>query len=248
MKQILAIPAAGKGSRLNADIPKIFTPIWEGKTVFDFIVESLSPAIDQVILLLSPEGKIYFEKHFADKAPRNIEVLIQASATGMFDAVDQLVSHVLSIPDDVHLLLQWGDQPFCDTSLYHAMFADLQSNDASVPLVWVANPYVQYQFSTTAVHVFEHREGDVVDSHGFKDMGIFGLRKSLLQASWGHYAQQASKGKVTGEKNFVKYIGTLHPKFQVFWRLDQPFYKSLGINTPAELAEATLYVKQRQAI
>jgi hypothetical protein len=79
-------------------------------------------------------------------------------------------------------------------------------------------------------------------------MGIFGLRKSLLELSWGDYAQHTRAGKVTGEKNFVKYIGTLHPRFQVFWRLDQPFYKSLGINTPAELAEATLYVKQRQAI
>jgi CTP:molybdopterin cytidylyltransferase MocA len=248
MKQILAIPAAGKGSRLNSDLPKIFTPIWEEKTVFDFIVESLSPAIDQVLLLLSPEGKQYFEKHVAINAPNNIVVLDQESATGMYDAVNQLVSHILAMPDDVHVLLQWGDQPFCDASLHQAMFDDLQKQDASVPLVWVENPYVQYQFSTSLVRVFEQREGDVVDSHGFKDMGIFGLRKSLLELTWGDYAQHALAGKVTGEKNFVKYIGTLQPKFQVFWRLDQPFYKSLGINTPEELAEATLYVKQRQAI
>lgn len=248
MKQILAIPAAGKGSRLNTDIPKIFTPIWEGKTVFDFILESLSPSIDQVLLLLSPEGKAYFENHVAAHAPKNIEVLIQASATGMFDAVNQLVSHVLSMPDDVNLLLQWGDQPFCDAALHQAMFADLQNHDASVPLVWVANPYVQYQFEGNAVHVFEQREGEPVDAHGFKDMGIFGLRKSVLAGSWSQYATLASAGKVTGEKNFVKYIGTLHPNFQVFWRLDQPFYKSLGINTPAELAEAALFLQQRQAI
>jgi bifunctional N-acetylglucosamine-1-phosphate-uridyltransferase/glucosamine-1-phosphate-acetyltransferase GlmU-like protein len=248
MKQILAIPAAGKGSRLNTAIPKIFTPIWEGKSVFDFIVESLSPSIDQVLLLLSPEGMVYFENHVAAHAPKNIEVLIQASATGMFDAVNQLVSHVLSLPDDVHLLLQWGDQPFCDATLHQAMLTDLQSHDASVPLVWVANPYVQYQFDRNAVHVFEQREGEPVDAQGFKDMGIFGLRKSVLAKSWSSYAALASAGKVTGEKNFVKYIGTLHPNFQVFWRLDQPFYKSLGINTPAELAEAALFLKQRQAI
>ena len=122
MKQILAIPAAGTGSRLNSDLPKIFTPIWEEKTVFDFIVESLSPTIDQVLLLLSPEGKEYFEKHIAAQAPKNIEVLVQASATGMFDAVNQLVSHILSMPDDVHVLLQWGDQPFRDEAVCIPLF------------------------------------------------------------------------------------------------------------------------------
>jgi bifunctional UDP-N-acetylglucosamine pyrophosphorylase/glucosamine-1-phosphate N-acetyltransferase len=247
MKNILAIPAAGKGSRLKLDIPKIFTPIWEGKTVFDFITESLSPQIDQILLLLSPSGKEYFDVNIRPTAPQHIEVLIQESATGMFDAVNQLVSHVLAMPGEVNLILQWGDQPFCDAHLHELMFQDLASYDASVPLVWVEKPYVQYQFGSNAVHVFEQREGESVDPHGFKDMGIFGLKKRLLESSWDRYAQHASAGKVTGEKNFVKYIGTLHPEFRVFWRLDQPYYKSIGINTPEELAEATLFVKQHQA-
>lgn len=247
MKQILAIPAAGRGSRLNLDIPKIFTPIWKGKTVFDFITESLSPEIDQILLLLSPEGKTYFDSHIKGQAPKLIQVLVQESATGMFDAVNQLVSHVLAMPDDVNLILQWGDQPFCDALLHEQIFQDLRNHDASVPLVWVENPYVQYQFGDNAVSVFEQREGEKVDAYGFKDMGIFGLKKSLLVNSWSRYALHAKAGKVTGEKNFVKYIGTLQPEFRVFWRLDQPYYKSIGINTPAELAEATLFVKQRQA-
>ncbi len=247
MKHILAIPAAGKGSRLGAEVPKIFTPIWDGKTVFDFIIGSLSQEIDQIILLLSPEGKSYFEAHMKAQAPQHVTVLIQEEATGMFDAVNQLVSHVMTMPDDVKLILQWGDQPFCDAPLHEQLFQDLDTHDASVPLVWVVKPYVQYQFAKASLQVFEQREGEPVDAHGFKDMGLFGFRKSLLQATWSAYAQQACPGKVTGEKNFVKYIGTLHPDFKVFWRLDQPYYKSIGINTPAELAEAPLFVKQQQA-
>ena len=246
MKQILAIPAAGKGSRLNSQVPKIFTPVSGSKTVFDFILESLNAEIDLVLLLLSPEGKAYFDKHVAAYAPSNIELLIQSEATGMFDAVNQLVSHVLAMPEDVRLILQWGDQPFCDQMLHDAMWKDLTLHDATVPLVWVDKPYVQYRFAGQDVKVLESREVEAVDAHGFKDMGIFGLNKSLLQASWAHYAEHAPTGKVTGEKNFVKYIGTLHPQFKVFWRLDQPFYKSLGINTPEELAQAKLYVEQRE--
>jgi len=248
MKQILAIPAAGKGSRLASNVPKLFTPISGSKTVFDFIIESLNPEIDLVLLLLSREGKSHFDMHVADKAPQNIQVLIQEEASGMFDAVNQLVSHVLTMPEDVRLILQWGDQPFCDQALHDAMWKDLEKHDATVPLVWVENPYVQYRFSKQALQVLERREAETVDAQGFKDMGIFGLNKSLLEATWSAYAANAKPGNVTGEKNFVKYIGTLHPQFKVFWRLDQPYYKSLGINTPAELAEAKLYVEQREQL
>ena len=69
-----------------------------------------------------------------------------------------------------------------------------------------------------------------------------------MKSSWPTYAQDAVAGKVTGEKNFVKYIGTLQPTYKVVWRLDQPYYKSIGINTPSELAEATLFVQQLQKI
>ncbi len=248
MKQILAIPAAGKGSRLNSNVPKLFTIVTGTKTVFDFILESLNPEIDFVLLLLSPEGKAYFDAHVAAQAPAQVQVLIQHEATGMFDAVNQMVSHVLSLSEDFRLILQWGDQPFCDQELHDAMWKDLANNDATVPLVWVENPYVQYRFSEQGLQVAERREEEAVDTHGFKDMGIFGLSKSLLQQTWSAYAKQAKPGNVTGEKNFVKYIGTLHPQFKVFWRLDQPFYKSLGINTPAELAEAKLYVEQREQL
>jgi len=178
MKQILAIPAAGKGSRLKLEIPKIFTPIWEGKTVFDFMMESLSPEIDHILLLLSPEGKAFYESNIQHHAPANVEVLVQEEATGMFDAVNQLVSCVLAMPDDVNLILQWGDQPFCDAQLHDAILADLHQADASVPLVWVENPYVQYQFTPSIVQVFEQREGEPVDPHGFKDMGILVYEKA----------------------------------------------------------------------
>lgn len=248
MKQILAIPAAGKGSRLQSMLPKLFTPVSGSKTVFDFILESLNSEIDLVLLLLSPEGKAYYDAHVAAHAPKYMQVLVQSEATGMFDAVNQLVSHVLAMPEDFRLILQWGDQPFCDQALHDAMWKDLTTHDATVPLVWVDNPYVQYRFSGQELQVAERREEESVDAHGFKDMGIFGLTKSVLQATWSDYAAHAKPGKVTGEKNFVKYIGTLHPQFKVYWRLDQPFYKSLGINTPAELAEAKLYVEQREQL
>ncbi len=140
MKQILAIPAAGKGSRLNSNVPKLFTIVTGTKTVFDFILESLNPEIDFVLLLLSPEGKAYFDAHVAEQAPAQVKVLIQHEATGMFDAVNQMVSHVLSLSEDFRLILQWGDQPFCEQELHDAMWKELANNDANVPLDWVENP------------------------------------------------------------------------------------------------------------
>jgi len=39
MKKVIVIPAAGKGSRLDSDLPKIFTAIYQSKSIFDLIVE-----------------------------------------------------------------------------------------------------------------------------------------------------------------------------------------------------------------
>ena len=65
MKKVIVIPAAGKGSRLHSDLPKIFTAVYKSKSIFDLIVEQGTSHVDEMILLLSPAGKEYFDLHIA---------------------------------------------------------------------------------------------------------------------------------------------------------------------------------------
>ncbi len=80
MKKILAIPAGGMGSRLNSNLPKIFTPVHNGKSTFDLVINNLSSEIDLVILLLSEAGyKIYLDL-YNDTLDSKVSIIIQKSA------------------------------------------------------------------------------------------------------------------------------------------------------------------------
>lgn len=247
MKKVIVIPAAGKGSRLHSDLPKIFTAVYQSKSIFDLIVEQGTSHVDEMILLLSPTGKEYFDRYVAPTTPKNVHVWVQKSATGMFDAMDQIFNTLFDQYDHFQLIVQWGDQPFCDSDLHQTLFSDLQKYQVSVPLVWVSSPYVQFKLGKS-LSVYESREGEKCDSYGFKDMGIFAFNRTSIESTWPLYKANASYGKVTGERNFVKFFETVQQKTEIFWRLDQPYYKSIGINTPEELKEANLFLSQKDQI
>ena len=247
MKKVIVIPAAGKGSRLNSDLPKIFTAIYQSKSIFDLIIEQGTSHVDEMILLLSPAGKEYFDLHMAPSAPKNVHVWVQKSATGMFDAMDQLFDSLLNRHKDFQVIVQWGDQPFCDADLHQTLFSDLEKHQVSVPLVWVSSPYVQFKLGSP-LFVWESREGEKCDAFGFKDMGIFAFTRESIESTWPQYKFNAPFGKVTGERNFVKFFETVQQKTEIFWRLDQPYYKAIGINTPEELIEANLFLNQKDQI
>ena len=54
------IPAAGRGVRLGADIPKILLPISSCDTIWSILHAKLSPLVDHIHLILSPEGAAAF--------------------------------------------------------------------------------------------------------------------------------------------------------------------------------------------
>lgn len=237
MKKIIAIPAAGRGSRLGSELPKIFTPIYNGLSIYDYLLLNGLSHLDELVLLLSPSGAEFFNKKYKDNSPNKVKLLIQEEPTGMLDAINIIVTHLIERnTEDFKLIIQWGDQPFCDKELHHLLFQDLNYSLVSVPLVWVNNPYVQFCFKDK-LYVLESREGDLCDSFGFKDMGIFAFKRKVLQSCWDDYLKYAMFGAITGEKNFVKFLMIVHDSFNISWRLDQPNYKSLGINTSDELVQ-----------
>ena len=243
MKKILAIPAGGKGSRLNSKLPKIFTPVYKGKSTFDLVMNNLTPEIDLVVLLLSDAGhKIYLDL-YKDTLDFKVEVVIQKSATGMFDAIDLILRNLLSFTDDFSVIFQWGDQPLIDANLHEILLSDLKRYSASIPLVWVRNPYVQYKFSQGEVSVFEIREGELCDEFGFKDMGVFAYRSDFLRSFWKLFSETVKPGCITNEKNFIKFNSAIDFK-KVFWRFDQPSYKSLGFNDSTDLQAIEFLIEQ----
>tara|TARA_R100001143_G_C3360967_1_gene135584 strand:- start:1486 stop:2241 length:756 start_codon:yes stop_codon:yes gene_type:complete len=240
---ILIIPAAGSGSRLKSEIPKIFTPIDSNKTIFELIIKQAVDLVDTIQLILSPDGVNYMKKE-SIQLPKNLNIVIQKEPTGMFDAIDIALNKPQISNQIDKVIIQWGDQPFIDQSLYTQILQDLNQFNSSIPLIWTRNPYVQFKFLSGNVSILESREGDTCDDYGFKDIGIFAFRYEKIHQVWDAYKNIDTSGNVTGEKSFLKLLMLFQETNSIHWRLDQPSYKGLGINTPDELAESISFMEQ----
>jgi bifunctional UDP-N-acetylglucosamine pyrophosphorylase/glucosamine-1-phosphate N-acetyltransferase len=82
MKICALIPAAGRGTRLGSDRPKILTPLTAQETIWSILYARLSPLVDHIHLVLSPQGAPAFPP-----PPANVSISIQPTAIGMGDAI-----------------------------------------------------------------------------------------------------------------------------------------------------------------
>src|ERR1700678_2573343 len=82
MKICAVIPAAGRGTRLGADRPKILMQLREEETIWSILYEKLAPLVEHIHLVLSPRGASLFPP-----LPANVSFSIQSEPLGMGDAI-----------------------------------------------------------------------------------------------------------------------------------------------------------------
>ena len=104
MKICAVIPAAGRGTRLGSDLPKILTPLTARDTIWSILHAKLAPLVDHIHLVLSPDGAKQFPA-----LPANVSISIQPEPIGMGDAIFRGFD-IWSQYDAV--LIVWGDQVF----------------------------------------------------------------------------------------------------------------------------------------
>ena len=220
MKICAVIPAAGRGTRLGADGPKILTPLTANDTIWSILYAKLAPLVDHIHLVLSPEGAAAFPP-----LPASVSTSIQPAPTGMGDAIFRGYD-VWSKYDAV--LVVWGDQVFVSADTLNRALAALSVPDrhAVLPVTRMAVPYVEYVFDGPRLtKVLQTREGDVTTPNGYSDVGTFLLSTGELKARWDAYLAQAPRGGGTGEINFLPFL---------------PFLSVRGWTvTPLEVADAT---------
>ena len=62
MHRCAVIPAAGRGSRLGLDRPKLFADLGDGLTIWDVLKQKTLGVCDHVHVVLAPGGVPYFEE------------------------------------------------------------------------------------------------------------------------------------------------------------------------------------------
>jgi bifunctional UDP-N-acetylglucosamine pyrophosphorylase/glucosamine-1-phosphate N-acetyltransferase len=239
------VAAAGRGTRLGADVPKVFVPLAPGVTIWKVLHEALAPLADRIVLVLSPEGRVYAEKNRAEFSPGcfdQTEIAVQPEPLGMGDAIFG-AADLWRDADD--LLIVWGDQVHLSQKTLEtclALHAAQPSPGFTLPVVRQETPYVEYVFAGDRLsRVLQSREGDVCGPNGFSDVGVFLLRGgNSLIAEWQRYRAVTPRGHVTSEINFLPFLA--HLSMVAGWPVnryetDDPA-EAIGINTPEELAAA----------
>jgi bifunctional UDP-N-acetylglucosamine pyrophosphorylase/glucosamine-1-phosphate N-acetyltransferase len=241
MRICATIPAAGRGTRLGSDLPKLLTPLTSTQTIWSILQAKLSPLVDHIHLILSPDGAAVFPA-----LPPNASFSIQPEPVGMGDAIFR--GHdVWSAYDAV--LIVWGDQVFVSTDTLTHTIATLcpSAKYGVLPMTRMAEPYVEYVWKDNRLAaVRQSREGDACTPNGLSDVGTFLFTTAGLRPVWDAYLAGAPRGGQTGEVNFLPYLPFLATKG---WTIEPLMVadatEARGINTKDDLAFFQTLYKDR---
>jgi len=167
------IPAAGKGSRLGYNKPKILYPLL-GRPLIFWLVNSIKEVTENFVFILSPSGCNEVISVLNGIIPNKFDVVIQNNPTGMADAI--LLSN-LKVHTDNSLVI-WGDQ-VCVSSktLKYCIHLHNSSNNIllTLPTIIKNNPYVQIirNNEDKVISIMLNRELEKLSPDGENDCGIF---------------------------------------------------------------------------
>jgi bifunctional UDP-N-acetylglucosamine pyrophosphorylase / glucosamine-1-phosphate N-acetyltransferase len=245
VRNCTVIPAAGKGTRLGLDVPKILAPVTGDETIWSIMQAKLTGVTDHINVVMSPWGEPVFRSRISPQQHGFVSVSIQTEPVGMGDAVFRAEP---VFADYDLLTVVWGDQVNISRDTLKLALAQHggRPNTAIIPIVRLAEPYVEYRFSAGRLtRILETREGDVCAPGGFGDVGTFVLSVPGLKDIWLRYLGFAGKGAQTGEINFLPFLRFLS---ETGWTVEpveiaNPV-EARGINTKADLAHAAQYVEE----
>jgi len=197
------IPAAGRGTRLGFDQPKILYPV-AGRTILEWLARLLEPVCARVIVVASPEGAPSISRHLNQLLPGQGEVAVQAEPRGMADAIQSALPRL----GTAHALIVWGDQAALKPESLD-VGARLHENAAplaTVPTVMRDLPYIHFERDSNnrVIRVLQAREGDTMPARGESDCGVFFFRSIALRRLLAELQRAgAGAGRQTGEFNFL---------------------------------------------
>ncbi len=247
----MVIPAAGRGTRLGLDVPKILVPILADVTVWDVLRRSSLAVADHVHVIVSPSG----EAAFASAARVDIDAgrvshSLQPEPLGMGDAVFR-AGPVFSAYDA--MIVMWGDQVGVSAATLARVRAALDAATGDVialPLATTSAPYVHYEVDANGKlsGVLQSREGDAMPAVGEADVGVFGLTTRGLREHYSAYTARGIVGKKTREANFLPFMPFLAQErsFAVTFLPGISPGEARGINTREDLEYFRVQLQQEE--
>ena len=240
MRRLLIIPAAGRGSRLDSDEPKVLTRV-AGRPMLDHLERLYRPHVADVVIVAHPSFAARVRARLAAFG-WNATVLEQREPTGMLDAIQLARPEVLRTRPD-RVWITWCDQiAMRPGSIARMMELERRDPDIDVlmPTARGPEPYTHLERDETGLvtRFLQRREGDPMPAEGESDAGLFSLSRRAFLEDLNWFAGEAPAGSGTAERNFVPFIvGRRVATFPC-----DPI-EATGVNTPEELRLIESHVK-----
>jgi len=244
MSRLLIVPAAGRGTRLGAGVPKALVPV-NGTPMLRRVLQLHRPWADRAVVVASPDAQPSVRSIVDGDALPTI-VAVQRAPTGMLDAI--LIGAAAGCSDDVsRVWITWADQVAVDPRTLTRLAGIEAGTDLALPTVWRTAPYIHFERDATGriTRVLQHREGDAMPARGESDIGVFSLASRACFEELPEYGQKAAPGPRTGERNFLPFMAWLAARGVLASCPCTDPREAIGINTPEELAAISAYLASR---
>lgn len=250
MSRLLIIPAAGIGSRLGADVPKVLVKV-AGTTMLERLLNLYRAWVGHVVLVVNPASEDLVRKHVQSSIDAERIICVQQpQPTGMLDAI-LLADAVARRVEPTSVWVTWCDQ----IGVHPRTIARLGERTSSVshdamvmPTVMQQPPYIHFERDATGriVRVLHRREGDAMPRTGESDMGLFALSRQTYFDRLPAYTREVELGRATGERNFLPFIPWLARTETVTTFPAEDPMEAVGVNTPLELDTVERYLLSRK--
>lgn len=244
-KFTLVIAAAGKGSRLNFQKPKILYPICN-HTILEWIVKNFSPFVKNFIFVVSPEGHQSIEQKINELGIKNYTIALQTTPKGMGDAVSCSLSYITT----PYTIIVWGDQVAIQPKTILSLLKIFLHSGAKAAITSkkVISPYIHFirNSSNMITSILQRREGDVMPHEGESDAGLFVLKTDFLVSELDKLlVSKLSLGTLTKEENFLPLFPFIDRELGDIVTSNVIEYdEMMGINNNSDAEKVAAYFKK----
>jgi bifunctional UDP-N-acetylglucosamine pyrophosphorylase/glucosamine-1-phosphate N-acetyltransferase len=243
------VPAAGRGSRLGSDRPKILYPVAD-RPLIEWLLDFLEPNCSQLVFVLSPGGVAEVRPELDRLIPGRYEIVIQEVPRGMGDAVE-LALPAVKTP---HVVIVWGDQAALRRESVEACLrlhkGPLHAS-ITCPTVLRPNPYIHFDRDDDGriCGLRQAREGDPMPVEGESDTGFFCFETQTLRSLLAALRKQPGQdGRATGEFNFLPVIPfAAHRGLEILSPSLMTLGETVGINSAADAVAVEAFLRNSNA-
>jgi bifunctional UDP-N-acetylglucosamine pyrophosphorylase / glucosamine-1-phosphate N-acetyltransferase len=243
------VPAAGRGSRLGSDRPKILYPV-AGRLLVEWLLDFLEPSCSRFVFVLSPAGVAEVKPELDRLIPGRYEIVVQEVPRGMGDAV-ALALPAVATPN---VVIVWGDQVALRSS---SVDACLRLHDGPLdpavtcPTVFRRDPYIHFDRDSAGriCGLRQAREGDQMPKEGESDTGFFCFETPTLRNLLGEIRREpCQEGRSTGEFNFLPVIPFAAQRgLEVLSPALMTLDETVGVNCAADAVSVEAFLRNSHA-